>query len=65
MTEVYGECDYASHTLRIASHVSNDKVGEVRMASDVRTTAATVVLGANEVACLGVDETAITNQIIR
>lgn len=34
MTEVYGECDYASHTLRIASHVDGKRVSlESRFAS--------------------------------
>lgn len=26
MTEVYGECDYGSHTLRIASHIDGKRV---------------------------------------
>lgn len=34
MTDVYGECDYASHTLRIASHVDGKRVSlESRFAS--------------------------------
>lgn len=34
MTEVYGECDYGSHTLRIASHVDGKRVSqESRFAS--------------------------------
>lgn len=26
MTEVYGECDYGSHTLRVASHIDGKRV---------------------------------------
>lgn len=34
MTDVYGECDYGSHTLRIASHVDGKRVSlESRFAS--------------------------------